>query len=60
MRKQFEITYRSPKSGKLRKTIAEFEDSPCASAREWASDYAYTLADKGWFKIRELPDWTNK
>jgi hypothetical protein len=53
--KKFKITYRDPDTGELIELVEEFEDSPGIAAHEWADDYAYTLADKGWYKIEEMP-----
>ena len=62
---EFKITYRDPKSitpdseGDLIVESIEFEDSthwPFTTAREWAEDYAYTMADKGWYTVEEVDD----
>jgi len=64
----FEITYTDLKTDELKTIRKEFEDTPEAqvvstlfepysvsiSAREWAEDYAYSLADKGPFTVKEV------
>lgn len=57
MSKQFfEIEYTNPETGEREKTVKTFEAStnPTISAKEWAEDYAYTIADKGWYKVTEI------
>jgi len=51
----FEITYTDPETQETITVNHAFEDSkdPNISAREWAEDYAYSLADKGWHKVEE-------
>lgn len=43
----FRIEYREPGTGETLTKEVEFEDTGEISAREWAEDHAYTLADKG-------------
>ena len=54
--KTFKITYIDPATEEERVIIQDFEDtvSPNISAREWAEDFAYSLADKGEHKVEEL------
>ena len=56
--KKFRITYDDQENECVEEVECEFHDSVgpegFISAREWAEDYAYTLADKGWYKIKEL------
>lgn len=54
MKQWFEITYTDPKTNETAKVEKEFEDSHEFPAKMWAEDYGYTLADKGWFMVREL------
>ena len=54
MQKTFEIKYSDPQTGFIETTRATFEDSQEVSAKMWAEDYAYTLADKGWYRVKEL------
>jgi len=66
---KFKITYIDPIIEEKKTVVMEFEDTPNAeikfhakdkstfvniSAREWAEDYAYSLADKGWYNIEQL------
>lgn len=54
MRKTFEIQYRDPQTGFIETIRETFEDSQVGCAKMWAEDYAYTLADKGWYRLKEL------
>ena len=69
MKKEFEIRYTDPETGAEAIVIKEFEDTIVEnsnpkivngeinvniSAEEWAEDYAYMIADKGPYTIREL------
>ena len=54
MKKKFEITYEDPDTLKDVIITAEFSDTPTATAEFWAEDYAYSLADKGYHKVREI------
>lgn len=49
----FSIEYRDPETGELRQTEAEFSDTVDVTAKIWAEDYAYTLADKGSYTVKE-------
>jgi len=60
MKKTFEIKYCDPKTGEPLTVTEDFEDTEdmgilSISAKEWAEDYGYTLADKGWFSVKEKP-----
>ena len=57
---KFKITY-TGSDGEERTVIQDFEDSPDITAKEWADDYAYTLADKGHFEcsLISVPDNLN-
>lgn len=57
----FRINYIHPQTEQPASEEVEFFDVPAGgnlkspiSAREWAEDYAYSLADKGHYKITEL------
>lgn len=52
----FKIRYADPDTGKEEVFEMEFEDSHephFISAKEWAEDRAYMLADKGWYHVKE-------
>lgn len=53
--KPFEVEYDDPETGERVTTKMWFDDTPTVSAKEWAEDYAYAKADKGWHHVRELP-----
>lgn len=55
MKKRFRITYDDPKTSETVTIEREFEDSATVAAREWAMDFAYTLANKGWNRVEEIP-----
>jgi hypothetical protein len=50
---RFEITY-TDDEGVEQKQMASFVDTESITAREWAEDYAYNLADKGPYEIKEV------
>lgn len=50
----FRITYKDPESETLKTVEVRFYDSPRLSASDWAHDYAYALADKGWYRVVKL------
>jgi hypothetical protein len=52
----FKITYTDPETQETMVVKQVFEDSKDLdiSAREWAEDYAYSLADKGWHKVEVI------
>lgn len=56
MRKTFEIRYRDPDTDRIETVVEQFDDTAEVQAKEWAEDYAYTLADKGWYSLKELGD----
>lgn len=65
---RYKITYTDPQSGEKKVVEEDFKDSPpCGvvpgyndvahngiSAREWAEDLAYSLADKGAYTVEEV------
>ena len=63
---KFKIEWTDPDTGEYQQKIDEFEDSPAGvcpntgtrygaiSARMWAEDHAYMLADKGWHRVTEV------
>lgn len=57
MMKKFLICYEDPYTKDLLYKTCEFEDSydpVFISAKNWAEDYAYSLADKGWNHVTEI------
>lgn len=68
MSKRFRITYRDPETGEQAQHIGEYADTPgvvafgdgstrdvgTVTAREWAEDHAYSLADKGPYQVEEI------
>ena len=57
MTKTFKILYfKLDANGEtwLAMEVKSFSDCLEISAREWAEDYAYTVADKGWYEVDEL------
>ena len=55
MKKKFRIEYLDPEDQECKEVLGEFEDTtdPDITAKEWAEDYAYGLADKGWYCVTE-------
>lgn len=51
---RFRIEYRHPETDEAMSIEEDFEDTEEISAKEWAEDYAYTLADKGWYRVTEI------
>lgn len=54
---RFLIQYRDPETNEEKEVEQDFEDSHdphFISAKDWADDYGYMLADKGWYHITEL------
>lgn len=52
----FRITYQDPETGEkvsVDKEFVKVHEGEIA-AREWAEDWAYSMADKGPYKIEEL------
>ena len=47
----FKIEYFDPDTNELITESKEFKNTEDVSAWEWAEDYAYTKAGKGWYKI---------
>ena len=54
VKKKFKIVYIDPETEAVVTVEREFEDTPMVSAREWAEDLAYALADKGSYAIQEI------
>lgn len=56
--KRFRISYDDQANECVEDVELDFYDTDgpegFISAREWAEDYAYALADKGWYKIKEI------
>lgn len=56
---RFKITYKDPDTEELVSVYKEFEDSHephFISAADWAEDYAYAKADKGFYVITTAPE----
>jgi hypothetical protein len=70
MIKKFKIKYEDPETQEPKEVTKSFRDSfketisfndsfadiitPVISAKEWVEDYAYSLADKGYYTITEV------
>lgn len=52
--KKFRIRYKDPDTGQIETVEQEFEDGDGIPAIAWAKDYGYTLADKGWYEVKEI------
>lgn len=50
---RFRIEYNDPSTGERCSVDRTFEDGDGLSAKEWAEDYAYSRADKGWYRVTE-------
>lgn len=54
----FRITYTDPDDGEEKTVEQAFEDTNyegrVITAQLWAEDYAYALADKGYYTIKEI------
>lgn len=53
MIKTFEITYRDPHTDELKTVLQYFADDAVLPAKFQAEDYAYSLADKGYYTVKE-------
>ncbi len=53
---KFQIVYLHHETEEVVKEIHEFKDTEVISAKEWAEDYAYTMADKGYYIVFEIKD----
>jgi hypothetical protein len=51
---KFLIEYRDPVTGDWKQEMVKFSDSANILAKDWAEDYAYTLADKDEHKVTEI------
>lgn len=52
--KTFEITYTDPTTGESKTAVETFDGDDEFPASYWADDYAYALADKGPYRIKEI------
>lgn len=52
--KTFEIVYVDPETQERETVQKTFTDSKEFPAEMQADDFAYTKADKGWYRIKEL------
>ena len=52
----FLIEYKCPKTEEMKEKTVWFDDTPSCevTAKEWAEDMAYSLADKGWYRVTEV------
>jgi hypothetical protein len=50
----FKIRYEDPQTRERKWVIAAFDDAGSIAAADWAKDYAYTLADKGWHEVENI------
>jgi len=53
---KFLIRYKNPETEEIVEKVEEFEDTETVTAAEWAEDYAYGRADKGWHEVVRLKD----
>jgi hypothetical protein len=65
MKKRFRITYTDPETGESKVHVGDYEDTPghgvmadgttfnagTITARQWAEDHAYALADQGPYRV---------
>lgn len=51
---KFLIKYRAPQTEEDVQVEAEFSDTAGIPAKDWAEDYAYSLADKGLHTVEEV------
>ena len=57
----FKITYQPPGTedeDERKSVVMDFADTAGVTAEEWAEDYAYTLADKGYHRVEKIKDKT--
>ena len=52
----FDIKYADPETGDMVERQESFQATKGATAEEWASDYAYMLAGKGWCSCHLVDD----
>ena len=53
----FKVEYKDPETEEIvveERVFEGSEDDPTMTAEEWAKDYAYTMADKGWNQVTEI------
>jgi len=50
---KFKIEYYDPETLEEVEEHKEFFDTEEVTAWKWAEDYAYTMSDKGWYRITE-------
>lgn len=53
---KWRIEYVDPETGEDVAVEIETTATETVSAREWAEDRAYSLADKGWYEITEIKE----
>ena len=54
VKRRFRIEYKDPVTQELVVVEHEFANSETISAREWAEDWAYCIADKGHHVVSEF------
>lgn len=54
IKQRFKIRYEDPDDQKIREIEKEFQGNLEFTPREWAEDYAYSLSDKGWYRVTEI------
>lgn len=58
--KKFLIKYKDPDTQEIVEVVKEFDDFAGSdtvgsiTAEEWAEDFAYTAADKGYHEVKEI------
>lgn len=56
-KKRFRMEYENPETGEIIYTEREFGDADGVPAQVWAEDYAHGLADKGYHRVEEIPEY---
>lgn len=54
IKQKFKIEWKDPETGEHRSEVKEFTGDREFPPHEWAEDYAYSVADKGWHKVTEV------
>ena len=52
--KRFKIEWKDPETGEIHEVVQDFEGDDKIKPEEWAEDFAYARADKGWYSIKEV------
>ena len=48
---RYKIKYADPETGEMKTIESEHADCAALTSRQWAEDLAYSLADKGYYKV---------